>query len=137
MLNKKFVLKFLLDSCAAVSVGPTDVLNGSNIVMEESNCRIIAANGSISKVDGKLRFHFDNDFVKISAKEFSLLVQMANGAKDWLMSLPELSEKGFEAWLSKKERKVIIIILQNIPKTQLVHIRVFRSFVSKDRGAGG
>lgn len=68
LLNKKFILKFLLDSCAAVSVGPTDVLKGSKIVMEESDCRIIAANGTISKVDGKLRFHFDSDFVKISEK---------------------------------------------------------------------
>ena len=70
MLNKKFILKFLLDSCAAVNVGPMDVLKGSNIVMEESDCMIIAANGSILKADGKLRFHFDSLRFPCNSLEF-------------------------------------------------------------------
>ena len=70
-------IDMLLDFGAAVSIGFTDDVN-----MEHSRFRIITANGLIVDVDGML---------EISVNDFELLVQMVKRAKEWLLSLPELS----------------------------------------------
>ena len=85
------VVKMLLDSCAAVCVGPTRALKHENLMLEKSKCRIITADGSICGVDGTLGFYFDDpNNVEITAgNDFKLLLQMLNGAKDFLLALPE------------------------------------------------
>ena len=82
----------LLDSCAAVCVGPSGVLTAEGVQMEESRCRIITADGSIVDVEGMLRFLWDDpENEEISVEDFMLLVQMVKGAQEWLLALPELS----------------------------------------------
>ena len=100
----------LLDSCAAVCVGPTGVLNDHNVKMEESRCRIITASGSIVDVDGMLRFMWaDPENEEISVDDFMLLVQMVKGAKEWLLSMLELSGGGFRAFLNQVRRKSFLV----------------------------
>ena len=53
-LTQIAVIKMLLDSCAAVCVGPTMALTHENLMLEKSKCRIITADGSIVNVDGTL-----------------------------------------------------------------------------------
>ena len=59
-LTQIAVIKMLLDSCAAVCVGPTMALTHENLMLEKSKCRIITADGSIVDVDGTLGFFFED-----------------------------------------------------------------------------
>ena len=100
----------LLDSCAAVCVGPTGVLTEDEVKMEDSRCRIITASGSIVDVDGMLRFLWaDPENAEISVDDFMLLVQMVKGAKEWLLSMPELSCGGFRAFLNEVRRQSFLV----------------------------
>ena len=105
------VVKMLLDSCAAVCVGPTRALKHENLMLEKSKCRIITADGSICGVDGTLGFYFDDpNNVEITAgNDFKLLLQMLNGAKDFLLALPELSGGGFRAFLNESFGKSFLV----------------------------
>ena len=110
-LTQIAVIKMLLDSCAAVCVGPTMALTHENLMLEKSKCRIITADGSIVDVDGTLGFFFEdpnNDELTVG-DDFILLLQMLNGAKDFLLSLPELSDGGFRTFLNKQLGKSFLV----------------------------
>ena len=79
------VVKMLLDSCAAVCVGPTMALRHDNLVLEKSKCRIITADGSIVGVDGTLGFYFDdpNNVELTIGDDFNLLLQMVRKIFYW------------------------------------------------------
>ena len=50
-----------------------------------------------------LRFIWeDPDMEEIAAKGFKLLLHLIDGAKDWLLSMPELSAGGFRTFLDEK-----------------------------------
>ena len=73
---------------------------GKDVIMEESHCRIVTASGSVVGVNGMLRFLWeDPDNEEIVAKNFCLMLYLIDGAKDWLLSMPELSAGGFRAFL--------------------------------------
>ena len=103
-------IRMLLDSCAAVCVGPSGVLTAEGVQMEESRCRIITADGSIVDVEGMLRFLWDDpENEEISVEDFMLLVQMVKGAQEWLLALPELSCGGFRAFLNEVHKKSFLV----------------------------
>ena len=83
---------------------------GKDVIMEESHCRIVTASGSVVGVDGMLRFLWeDPDNEEIVAKDFCLMLHLIDGAKDWLLSMPELSAGGFRAFLDKKSGKSFLV----------------------------
>ena len=109
-IEKIAVLKFLLDSCAAVTVGPSGVIAGDNVVVEKSRCRVITASGDIVEVDGVLRFLWcDPDNELVFAEDSEFLIQLINGARDWLLSMPELSNSGFKAYLNKRHGESFLV----------------------------
>ena len=110
-LTQIAVIKMLLDSCAAVCVGPTMALTHENLMLEKSKCRIITADGSIVNVDGTLGFFFEdpNNIELTVNDDFNLLLQMLNGAKDFLLSLPELSGGGFRTFLNRQLGKSFLV----------------------------
>ena len=71
-----------------------------------STCTIVAMEDAlIVNVGGILRFFWEYPGdERILVDEFSLL-QLIDGAKDWLLSMPELSAGGFRAFLDKKAGK--------------------------------
>ena len=92
-------------------MGPTMALRHDNLVLEKSKCRIITADGSIVGVDGTLGFYFDdpNNVELTIGDDFNLLLQMLNGAKDFLLALPELSGGGFRAFLNESLGKSFLV----------------------------
>lgn len=109
-MERLAVIKMLVDSCAAVNLGPTKGLACKDIVMHESKCRVVTADGTVVKVDGVLRFAWDDpENEEIFAGDLELLIQMVNGAQDWLLSLPEKCRGGFRAYLNKRLEKSFLV----------------------------
>ena len=91
-------------------VGPTDVILGRDVVLGESHCRIITASGSVVGVDGMLRFIWEDPTMEeVVADDFTLSLHLIDGAKDWLLSMPELSAGGFRAFLDRKLGKSFLV----------------------------
>ena len=91
-------------------VGPTDVILGRDVVLGESHCRIITASGSVVGVDGMLRFIWEDPTMEeVVANDFTLSLHLIDGAKDWLLSMPELSAGGFRAFLDRKLGKSFLV----------------------------
>lgn len=104
-LTQIAVIKMLLDSCAAVCVGPTMALTHENLMLEKSKCRIITADGSIVDVDGTLGFFFEdpnNDELTVD-DDFNILLQMLNGAWFSYLSQQAVGKKffGVSKWLCR------------------------------------
>ena len=113
------ILELSLGCCAAVMYSTL----GFNFKMRESEYGIAMAEGMSCYANYILEFQnvllknerilvdefdllrfiwVDPDMEEIAAKDFKLLLHLIDGAKDWLLSMPELSAGGFRAFLDEK-----------------------------------
>ena len=126
----------MLDSCAAVTVGPSGIIVGDNVIVEKSRCRIITASGDIVEVDGVLRFLWqDPENDEFFSVDSEFLIQLISGAKDWLLSMPELSDNGFKAYLNKRSGQSYLVfpngfavaLTQEYDNCWSLHVTVYAS----------
>ena len=53
-ISKDILIKLLVDNCAAVSIGPAEFAEIFNLLVKESNCSIICADGNKTRTKGLL-----------------------------------------------------------------------------------
>ena len=92
-VSKDILIKLLVDNCAAVNIGPAEFARIFNLLIKESNCSIICADGNKTKTSGLLDARiFDG------TKTHGLKIQLLEDCQDWLLSFPELNDMGFQIW---------------------------------------
>ena len=97
-------LKFLIDSCAAVSVNIAEFAKLFRVLIRNSACRLITADGNITPSDGTVE-----GILKRLKHNFKVYFQLVEGAHDWLLSLPDLADLGLQAWFDKSgERNYLV-----------------------------
>ena len=90
---RKILIKILVDNCAAVSIGSSKMMKLIKALVENSDVRVITADGTITSVDDVVEAKF-----RIGSKDYIVRFQLLNNNQDWLVSFPELNSMGFRMW---------------------------------------
>ena len=70
---RKILIKVLVDNCAAVSIGSSKMMQLIKAIIENSDVRVITADGTITSVDGVVEAKF-----RIGSKDYIVRFQLLN-----------------------------------------------------------
>ena len=108
-VGQPITLKFLIDSCAAVSIGIAEFAKLFKVLIRDSACRLITADGNVTPSGGSVE-----GILKRLKDNFKVYFQLVEGAQDWLLSLPDLADLGLQAWFDKSGGKSYLVFLTNL-----------------------